>query len=70
MNKLLRRFFPRHLSQDKIEFLKLVTIVGHIITSDSLANDPEAREMNQALMKMYTRRTRGVPGLDPDQPED
>lgn len=63
MTKLFRKLFPKTLSQDEIEFLKIVTIVGYIITGDEYKDDPKLRQMNDSLMAMWERRTKDVEGF-------
>lgn len=64
MLNLFRKLFPKKLSEDEIEFLKVVTIVGYMITSDEYKDDAKSHEMNQSLMAIWERRTKGVEGLD------
>ena len=63
MTKLFRTFFPKRISQDELDFLKVLTITGYMLTHDTYKNDARSHEMNTALMAIWKRRTAGVEGL-------
>lgn len=74
MIRFLRTLFKtpeRKLSIDELDFLKLIAMVGFLLTfDDKLKSDATAQKMDSKLYDMYIRRTRGVSSLDPDQPTE
>ena len=67
MTSLFRKIFPKRvLTRDELDFLKLITMVGYLMSADEPRTEATTDAMNRALRKMYLRRTKGVPGLDPD----
>ncbi len=63
MIKLFRYFFPKKLTRDQHDLLKLITMIGFMLTSDTFKDDPHAIDMNTALMAIWERRTAGIPEL-------